>query len=298
MSWFACVEGGGTKFQVAAASLDGTLSSRLRVDTRGPDDTLAECVRHFQAIAAEQGPPAAIGIGCFGPLDLRPDSLRYGHVLATPKAGWSHVDLLAPFRAAFPVPLAIDTDVNAAALGEQQFGAGRDCRDLVYLTVGTGIGGGLLVRSEPVHGCLHPELGHLRPRRHPADSDFAGVCPFHQDCFEGLASGPAIAARFGVSLDRLPADHIGHDIIADYLGQLSAQLALMFAPERIIIGGGVLGVPGLLARVQDRQQHWLGDYLPAHVGTGRLSAPGLGGDSGLLGAYVLAKRAQVLMQSH
>ncbi|AVP95836.1 fructokinase [Ahniella affigens] len=297
MTWFACIEGGGTKFALAA-SFDGVLTSRLRVDTRSPTDTLGDCVRHFQELATQFGPPAAIGIGCFGPLDLRPRSPQFGHVLATPKAGWSGVDLVTPFRTAFAVPVGIDTDVNAAALGEQQFGAGRACQDLVYLTVGTGIGGGLLVRAEPVHGCLHPEVGHLRPRRHAADQDFAGVCPFHQDCFEGLASGVAIAARFGTSLDQLPADHVGHDIIADYLGQLSAQLALMFAPERIIVGGGVLGVPGLLERVQARQQHWLGGYLPAHVGDGRLCAPALGGDSGLMGAYVLARRALDSRASH
>lgn len=298
MTWFACVEGGGTKFQLARVTADGRLLDRLRLPTEHPDRTLAACVAHFQNLTAQYGPPLAFGIGSFGPLDVSPSSLQFGRLLDTPKPGWRHVDLRAAFATRFAVPIGIDTDVHAAALGEWQQGAGRGQSVLCYLTVGTGIGGGLLIRGQPVHGSLHPELGHLRPRRHPEDLTFPGVCPFHQDCFEGLASGPAIVARWGQPLASLIDSHPAHGIIADYLGQLCAQLVLVVSPERIVMGGGVLEAAGLLSQVKARTHVWLAGYPSNRQGLDTvvwldrvIQPPVLGDDAALLGAWVLARKA-------
>jgi fructokinase len=295
MSWWGCIEAGGTKFGVAAGRAEGRIDDRRRIPTGAPDATLAACIDHLRAIAHRHGPPVAIGIGAFGPLDLEPRSARYGRLLSTPKPGWSGVDLVRPFAEAFGVPVAIDTDVNAAALGEHRHGAGRGLDALAYVTVGTGIGGGLVIDGRPLHGALHPEIGHLRPRRPADDLDFVGVCPFHGDCFEGLASGPAIEARWGASLDRLPATHRAHALIADYLGQLCAQLVLAASPRRIILGGGVLGDFRMLPDIATSLQRWLGGY-PAPIaddsGTPALLVPpALGDAAGLTGALVLARAA-------
>lgn len=295
MSWYGCIEAGGTKFMVGAGRAEGRIDDRRRIPTGTPGDTLAACVEHLREIAHRLGPPAAIGIGAFGPLDLDGRSPFHGRLLSTPKAGWRDVDLVRPFAEAFGVPVAIDTDVNAAALGEHRHGAGLGFDTLAYVTVGTGIGGGLVIDGRPLHGALHPEIGHLRPRRPAGDLDFAGVCPFHGDCFEGVASGPAIHARWGASLDALPASHPAHALIADYLGQLCAQLVLAASPRRIILGGGVLGDHRLLPDISASLQRWLGGY-PVRIADSPgapplLVAPGLGTDAGLVGALVLAQTA-------
>lgn len=292
---YAAIEAGGTKFVCAIGTADGVLLERTRFPTGDPHSTLAEARAFFAAAASRHGPLRALGIASFGPLELDPRSPRYGRLLRTPKPGWHDADLLAPL-VPLGIPIALDTDVNAAALAESVWGAGRGLDTLAYVTVGTGIGGGGVVHGRPLHGLMHPELGHIHPRRHPLDAGFAGICPHHGDCLEGLANGPAIVARLGHELGEAANDHPIWDIEADYLGQLCAQLALTLSPRRIVLGGGVMQHARLFAPVRERAQHWLGGYLARdEVESGiddYIVAPGLGDLSGVLGALRLAVVAE------
>lgn len=297
----AAVEAGGTKMVAAICNDRGTPLEQVRIPTRDPQATLAEVRDFLSAAQSRHGDARAMGLASFGPLALDPHACDFAHLRRTPKAGWSGTDLRAMLpeglRAA---PFAIDTDVNAAALAEQRHGAGRGLGSLAYVTVGTGIGVGLVLDGRPVHGLLHPEAGHLWPRR-AADDPFAGLCPFHGDCFEGLASGPAIAARWGASLDALPRGHRAFALQADYLGQLAAQIILLVAPQRLVFGGGVMAQDVLLPRLRARARHWLGGYVdspllsPDARGHDHLDdfivAPALGNHAGLRGAFELGRDA-------
>lgn len=290
------IEAGGTKFVCAV----GTRPDALRAVTRfatsdDADATLAQAVEFFRQQKEALGPVAAVGIGSFGPLDLDPSSPSWGHVTTTPKPGWRGFDVAGTVGRALGVPVGFDTDVAAAALAEHRWGAAQDVSDVVYVTVGTGIGGGVLVGGEPVHGMVHPEMGHMLVPRHPDDVDFAGCCPFHGGaCLEGLASGPAIAARWSTPAESLPPDHPAWDVEAYYLGTFAANLVLTLSPERIVIGGGVSKAPGLAAKVRAR----LVDALAGYVSTPQIEdsvdeylvAPALGDDAGVAGALVLAAR--------
>lgn len=289
---FGAVEAGGTKFVCAIGDETGTILVEERFPTTDPHSTLTRMVDSLRRESARFGTLAAIGIGSFGPVELRRDRPHYGHILKTPKPSWTDADVVGAVAGAFSCPIAFDTDVNAAALAEHQWGAGRDVDDLVYITIGTGIGGGALVGGRLVHGLLHPEMGHIHPRRHPADVAFGGHCPFHGDCLEGLACGPAIIARSGTSLDQLEADHPQWEIEADYIGQLCAQLVLTISPRRIVLGGGVMNQARLFPLIRARLQHWLGGYvdrdeLQAGI-DGYVVPPGLGAQAGVLGALALA----------
>jgi len=283
------IEAGGTKFVVAVGHDHNSIHAEARIDTRDPDTTLAEVGAFLDA----KGPVAAIGIAAFGPLDLDRRSPGWGRITATTKPGWSGVDLVGRIAGRLGVPAGFDTDVNGAALGEWQSGAAQGCSVATYITIGTGIGGGTVVHGRPVHGLGHPELGHFRPCRHPGDLAFAGACPFHGDCLEGLASGPAIAARWGASLSELGADHPAQAIIADYLGQACVTLRAILAPEAIILGGGVMGTPGLLERVRAVAADYGGDYFPPPPDDTPpiIRAPGLGPRSGIAGAFALGRMA-------
>ncbi len=223
-------------------------------------------------------------------LDRR--SVHYGYITRTPKPGWSGTDIIGGLAREFSCTVGFDTDVNAAALAEHRWGCAQDVQNLVYVTVGTGIGGGALVDGKPIHGLMHPEIGHLHPRRHPSDVGFPGICPFHRDCMEGVASGPAIQARSGATLADLDAAHIQWELEADYLGQLCAQLVLTLSPQRIVMGGGVMKQARLLGPIRRRTRHWLGGYIN-HDGvlsddSGYIVTPGLGDRAGVLGALALA----------
>jgi fructokinase len=277
------VEMGGTKTTVGVGSSPDELGDSLTFDTTGPEETLGGVMKHLRG--RELG---AVGVAAFGPLDL-----ATGRMGTTPKAGWSGTDLIGAFRRVLDVPVGLDTDVNGAALGEARWGAGRGLRSIVYVTVGTGIGGGALIDGEPVHGLGHPEMGHIGVRRHP-DERSPGVCPFHGDCLEGLASGPAIAARSRKPAEALSGSDLWDavEIEAFYLGQLVRDLVYVHAPERVIIGGGVTGLPALLDRVSERLVIELSGYpgLPQHH-SGFVVPPGLGRLSGLAGGLILAERA-------
>ena len=292
---FGAIEAGGTKFICAIGDESGALHAESRFPTADPDSTLAR-VRDFFKVGRGDFAPAALGVACFGPIDLERQSASYGFIGKTPKVGWSNTDVAAMLALEFSCPVGFDTDVNAAALAEHRWGAGQDTDNLVYLTVGTGIGGGVLIGGAPLHGLMHPEIGHIYPRRHELDLKFKGVCPFHGDCLEGLASGPAILERTGSELRHLDVKHVQWEIEADYLGQLCAQLVLTLSPQRIIVGGGVMA-ERLLPLVRVRTLHWLAGYIDRCeilAGIERyIVAPALGSRAGVLGALCLAVHAGV-----
>ncbi len=282
------VEAGGTKFVLGVATSKDDVRATTRIPTTTPTETMGAVLDWF----ASQGPLSAIGVASFGPLDLDPASPDWGHITSTPKPGWSGADLAGPFARRFSCPVSVDTDVNAAALAEYRWGAGQGQRVVLYFTVGTGIGGGAVIDGQTLRGLSHPEMGHIRVARHPDDIGFPGICPFHGDCLEGLANGPAIIARYGKSLSELGPDHPGHAIIARYLAQTAVTMQAVFEPGRIILGGGVMGTPRLIDRVRDEAVRLAGGYFkgdPKRV----ICAPGLGEHSGLLGALSLTSAQQV-----
>jgi fructokinase len=289
---FGAVEAGGTKFVCAIGDENGQILAELRFPTTDPASTLAVVRDFFGERRGAFGALSAIGVASFGPVILDRQSAKYGFIGNTPKAGWSHVDVVGMLAREFSCPVGFDTDVNAAALAEHRWGAGRDTANLVYLTVGTGIGGGVLVDGAPLHGLMHPEIGHIHPRRHPLDVSFQGICPFHGDCLEGLASGPAILARCGADLSCLDAAHVQWAMQADYLGQLCAQLVLTVSPQRIILGGGVMAQARLFPLIRQRTLHWLGGYVDrSEILTDvhhYIVPPTLGARAGVLGGIGLA----------
>jgi len=284
------VEAGGTKFVLALADERGAIRAHARIPTETPDVTMRAMAVFFRAAQDEHGPIAAFGIGSFGPIQLDPAAANWGAITTTTKAHWSGASYPAAL-AQFAAPVAIDTDVNAAALGEWLSGAGQGTASLAYTTVGTGIGTGVLRAGTPVMGIGHLECGHLRVPRAPGD-DFAGVCSYHGDCVEGLASGPAIAARWGASLDRLGAAEV--ETIAGYLADFAAGLVLLHMPERLIFGGGVSKAPGLIPALRRRTEARLAGFV-AHAaldpGLERyIVPPALGDDAGIRGAIELGRR--------
>ncbi|MDP9010088.1 MAG: ROK family protein [Pseudomonadota bacterium] len=292
---FGAVEAGGTKFACAIGDENGTIHAESRFPTSDAVSTMAAVRDFFNGHRRALGALSAIGVGCFGPLILDKRSAKYGFIGKTPKAGWCDIDVVGMLATEFSCPVGFDTDVNTAALAEHRWGAARGVTNVVYLTVGTGIGGGVLIDGAPLHGLLHPEIGHVYPRRHPRDADFAGACPFHGDCLEGLASGPAIRARCGADLSHLDAAHAQWQIQADYLGQLCAQLVLTLSPQRIIMGGGVMTQERLFPGIRERMLHWLGGYIDrSEILTGSshyVVPPALGARAGVLGGIHLAMDA-------
>ena len=279
------IEAGGTKFVIAVGPSPDRIIARHTIPTRDPATTLAEVAEWL----AGRGGITALGIGSFGPVELDRTSPRWGFITTTPKPGWADCDIAGYFAGELGVPVGFDTDVNAAALAEHAASGSID-GSLAYLTVGTGIGGGSVLDGQPVHGIAHPEVGHIYPRRHPDDRDFPGTCPSHGDCLEGLASGPAIMARWGTSLSQLPGDHPGHAIIADYIAQACHVLFASIAVEEVVVGGGVANTPGLVERVAQRARELDAGYLPG-TARHRVIRPRLGSDAGITGAMMLAQRA-------
>lgn len=280
----AGIELGGTKVMVAAGSGVDNLTAPVRIATTQPAETLAAIMAALDRLR----PFDAIGVASFGPLCLDPADPAGLRITGTPKPGWSQTPLAAPLIERYGVPVYLDTDVNGAALGEGRWGAARGLRDFAYITVGTGIGVGLVINGSPVHGLLHPEAGHLLVRRDPVRDPFTGHCPFHGDCLEGLASGPAIAARVGHPAEELDDDHPVWALVGDYLGQLCASLLLIASPRRIILGGGVGQRPGVRAAAELAMRGHLAGYLQSPAfGEDIIVPPGLDNLSGLLGAIAL-----------
>ena len=283
MTRYGTVEIGGTKTDVSMGTSPDDLVARHRIPTTDPEATLRSIVEFFAGIDL-----AAIGVGSFGPLVLDPASVRFGALRFTPKPGWSGTPLLDILSNDLQVPVVLDTDVNAAALGEGRWGAARGMSDFVYVTVGTGIGAGIVVNGSLVNSTEHPEMGHIAVRRASGDG-FGGVCPYHEDCLEGLASGPALEGRFGS-----PATWPGNDLVVDlaafYLAQGMLGLRYTVVPERIVVGGGVASLPGLHERIRIELMTLMGGYPDQPDFDLLVSKAGLGDLSGLAGGLVLAEQ--------
>jgi fructokinase len=294
---FGGLEAGGTKFVCLIGTVPGDVVETTRIEVTGPTETIESALDFFRRAVESGHGLDAIGIGSFGPVELRREQAKYGWITTTPKQGWSDTDMVGPFAAAFGVPVGYDTDVNAAALAEGRWGAARGLACYVYLTVGTGIGGGAIVDGHPIHGLVHPEMGHVAvPRR--AGDRFDGLCPFHGDCLEGMASGPAIGARFGRPAELL--DGIDREAATQlagfYLAAGIRSIVYAVAPERVVVGGGLSEMPGVLARARAELKGQLKGYpgLPEHEAEDFIVPAQLGRMAGPTGTLILAEQAVAL----
>lgn len=280
---FGAIEAGGTKF-VCGVGTDPDDLVTTQIPTTSPEETLARTLAWFREHA--RGELQAVGIGSFGPVELNAQSESWGFITSTPKIAWRNFDLAGAVGRGLGVPVRFDTDVNAAVLGEARWGAARGVSNCLYLTIGTGIGGGAIVEGRVLHGLTHPEMGHVRVPHDWASDPFAGVCPYHGDCLEGLASGPAIAARWGLKGEELGPDHAAWALEAKYLACAIANYVCTLSPERVLMGGGVMRQAQLYPRICAELEELLAGYL------GRIPVvgpAGLGERAGLLGALALSR---------
>jgi fructokinase len=281
---YGAIEAGGTKFICGIGASPDDLRT-IHIPTESPAVTIPAVIEFLQT--AGDGKLAAIGIGSFGPICTDPNSPSWGHITTTPKTAWRDVDLAGPVRAALSVPVGFDTDVNAAALGEARWGAARNIDNLLYMTIGTGIGGGVISSGRILHGISHPEMGHIRIP-HDLNSDpFPGACPYHGDCLEGLASGPAIQARWRQRPDELLPDHPAWVLEANYLASAIVNLTCTLAPARIILGGGVMNQAHLFPRIRSVVTRLINGYTAQP----EIVPAALGERAGVIGALILAERA-------
>ena len=294
---FGGIETGGTKFVCVIANDRQDIYDEIRIPTTTPTETLEQVIRFFEEQPADRW-VSAVGIGSFGPLELDTTSRDYGKIKKTPKSGWEDTNILAWISEGLQVPAAIDTDVNAAALGEYLWGWEQQFDPLLYLTIGTGIGGGCIVEGHPIHGLSHPEMGHLMIPHNQVKDPFAGCCPFHQDCLEGLAAGPAIQERWGKPGEELPGNHPAWELEAGYIATALVNLILSLSPKKIILGGGVMQQEALFPRIRVRVKERLRGYLQAteilDTESEFIAPPALGNRSGVLGAVALAMGGEVV----
>ncbi|WEV61062.1 ROK family protein [Streptococcaceae bacterium ESL0729] len=282
MRLFGSVEAGGTKFICAVGNEDLEILETYQFPTSGPDDALEKVIEFFKDKNIE-----ALALGSFGPIDIDRDSETYGYVLSTPKAGWSKADLVSPIEKALNVPVYFTTDVNSSAYGEMLL---NDCKNLTYFTVGTGIGAGSLQNGEFIGGVGHPEMGHQLMKRHKDDLDFAGNCPFHGDCLEGVAAGPSLEARLGIRGEHIPADHDVWDIQAYYIAQALVNATVCLRPDKIVVGGGVMAQDHMLDRIKENFVSLLNGYLPVPSVDDYIFAPSVENNgSATIGNFALAK---------
>lgn len=292
---FGAIEGGGTKFVLLAGTGPDDVLRRMVIPTTTPDETLSACTAFFRDVQAER-PLAAVGVGMFGPVELDPGSPGFGYITTTPKPGWQFTDVVGPLRQALGVPIGWEHDATAALLGERRWGAAAGLDPVIYITVGTGVGGGAFVNGAPLHGLIHPEMGHLLLPDLPGD-DFPGACVVHGRCLEGLISGFAIGKRAGRPATELTPEDPIWGTVAEYLAIALADLSLTLSPRRIVLGGGVLRQGKLLPLVHAALRRRLGDYLQHPMLLRRLDdyvvASALGDDAGILGALEVARAATV-----
>jgi fructokinase len=288
------IEAGGTKFVCTVASGPDDIRANVRFPTTTPDETIGRAIAFFLDQQRKHGELAAIGIGSFGPIDLGTQSPTRGYITSTPKPGWQDTDFVGRIRARFDVPIGWDTDVNAAALGEQVWGAARRLDTFIYLTIGTGIGGGGMVNGRLIHGLVHPEMGHIVLPHDRTRDPYRGCCRYHGDCLEGLASGTAIEERWGVPGKELPPDHEAWALEAEYLALALRTFVCTLSPQRIVMGGGVMHVASLFPLVRKRLLELLAGYVQHRAITddidGFVVPPGLGDQAGVLGAVALGQR--------
>ncbi len=296
MTQFIGIEGGGTKFICAYGSGPNDLHQRTQIRTAAPEVTMRELIEYIRNIQ-KKVKISGIGASVFGPLDLDRESRTYGYITSTPKLAWVNFDFVGTLKREFNLPIGFDTDVNAAAISEYRWGNAKNLSDLLYLTVGTGIGGGIIVDHKLVHGAMHPEMGHILIPQDIQHDSFSGVCKYHGNCLEGLASGPAIKERWRVksALD-LPEEHPGWELEANYLGIALANYTMSFSPKRIIIGGGVMRQTHLISKIRQQLLKHLGGYIqnPTVIQgiENYIVEPGLHENAGVCGAIALAALAK------
>lgn len=283
------IEAGGTKFVCGVGNEDGEIEERIHFPTRRPVETMENVIAFFRDKKVD-----SIGIGSFGPIDIEQSSPTYGYVTTTPKMGWAGYHFVGALKSVFDVPIGWDTDVNAAALGEATWGAAQGLDSCVYYTIGTGIGVGVYTEGNLVHGLVHPEGGHILTRRHPND-DFDGICPYHGDCLEGMAAGPALEARWKAKGDSLPKEHPAWEIEAFYIAQAISSVILTLSPKKVILGGGVMKQEQLFPMIREAVGRNLNGYVSAAPIVSDIQyyivPPGLGDNAGLCGALALGIRA-------
>ena len=288
------IEAGGTKFVCAVGTGPDDIRAEIRLPTESPESTLGKVIDFFRQ-QQEDHEIAAIGVASFGPVDPDPDSPTFGYITNTPKPGWANTPVAPTLRDAFDIPIGFDTDVNVAALGEHSWGAAREVDTFVYLTIGTGIGGGGMVNGELIHGLIHPEMGHIAIP-HDWDRDpFAGTCPFHGDCWEGLANGPALEARWGQPGELLPPAHEAWALEAHYLALGVTSIMMILSPQLVVMGGGVMEQEHIFPLIHREVKSLLNGYIQSPTVLEGMDSyivpPALGGRSGALGAIALAERA-------
>jgi fructokinase len=285
------IEAGGTKFVCVVASGPGQVVDEIRFMTTTPEETVGKTIQFFQPFV-DSAQVSAIGVGAFGPLDLNPKSPTYGFITSTPKPGWNNTNVLGMLQHSLRINVALDTDVNVAGLGEYKWGASKGCNPSLYLTIGTGIGGGYIKDGKSLIGMLHPEMGHLRIPHNRELDPFPGSCPFHGDCFEGLANGPAIEKRLGVAGAIVPENDPFWDIESDYIASALMNYILTLSPKKIILGGGVMQREFLFPKVRQRVRELLNGYVASKSLMENIDdyilPPGLGNQAGSLGAIALA----------
>jgi fructokinase len=291
MTLFGGIEAGGTKFVCAIGSGPNDIRAEVRFPTTRPNETIQQAIDFFQIQISKHGPLAAIGIGSFGPVDLDPNSATFGQITTTPKPGWAHTDLVTPFQQVLNLPIGFDTDVNGAALAEGRWGAAQGLDDFIYLTIGTGIGGGVMSNGRLLHGLIHPEMGHI-PLPHDWQKDpFSGNCPYHGDCFEGMAAGPAIEERWGIKGQHIPPEHPAWELEAHIIALAVRSFICTLSPQRIILGGGVMEQAQLFPLVQQKTQATLNGYVQSPTILDQIESyivpPKLGNRAGVLGAIAL-----------
>lgn len=283
------IEAGGTKFVLAVGNEKGEITEKISIPTRTPEETMPEIYDFFK-----KRDISALGIGCFGPLELNKDKENYGYITSTPKLAWADYDILGNLKKNLNVPVEISTDVSGAALGEITFGDYEKENTLLYITVGTGIGGGYVIDGKIHNGMLHPEMGHILVTKNPKDT-YKGACPYHSNCLEGLAAGPANEGRTGMKGIDIPDDHESFDFIAEYMAEALMSYILVLSPTKIILGGGVMGRTHMLPKIR----RILDEKLNGYIKTDQLSdldnyivTPSLGTESGIRGALALALMAE------
>ncbi|MBN2169188.1 MAG: ROK family protein [Actinobacteria bacterium] len=288
------IEAGGTKFVCAVGTGPSDIRAETRIPTGTPEETLSRCIEFFRG-QNEKSPLDAVGIASFGPVDLHKNSPTYGFITSTPKPGWANTDLAGAVSDELGLPVGFDTDVNGAALGEHRWGAAKGLRSFVYLTVGTGIGGGGLSDGNLIHGLMHPEMGHFYVPHDKEKDPFPGWCPYHGDSQEGLAAGPAIEKRWGKRGEELPPDHPAWELEAEYLALALVNFICTISPQRIVMGGGVMEQAQLFELVRTKVLKLLASYIQSPGILDEIDQyivpPGLGNQAGVLGAIALAQDA-------
>jgi fructokinase len=292
-TFYGGIEAGGTKFVCMVGSGPEDIRVETRIPTTTPTETLDQVIAFFKVYGYEY-PLAAIGVACFGPLELDPASPAFGSITTTPKAGWQNTPVRSILETSLGLPVVVDTDVNTAALGEYTWGAGIKADPFVYITIGTGIGAGEIINGLPLHGLLHPEMGHVYLPHDWAVDPFPGNCPYHKDCFEGLASGGAISARWGNTPEKLPAHHPAWKLEAGYIALALANLVCTLSPGRIVLGGGIMHQLHLFPLIRERLKRALNGYIQRSAVLDQVDTyivpPALGNRSGCLGAIALAQQ--------